>query len=145
MSQSSCERLEMVSMPRSISSLEDSTSVFYKRRAELFAKADIICVDDLALDMDAVRERLLEAVENSGLARREIARRAGVGPGYLTSLLREKKEPGIDRLSRICNVVGVSVAWVMHGYDISPSTEKIMARLQGHPDKHDGILKILGD
>lgn len=102
-------------------------------------------MENIALDMDAVRERLREALEKSGKSMAAVSLAAGAGRGYLSSILTEGKEPGILRLSALCRELDVSVAWVMHGYNITPKTEQIISRLENNPDKEDGILTILSD
>ena len=128
-----------------MSSLEYKSSAHYKGRAVLFAKADIHCMDNSAIDIEAVRERLREAFEKSGRSMSDVSVKAGAGRGYLSSILTEGKEPGILRLSALCKELDVSVAWVVYGYNITPATEKIMARLEDNPDRQEGILKLLAD
>ncbi|MEY8099675.1 hypothetical protein AB9F29_20045 [Falsihalocynthiibacter sp. S25ZX9] len=97
------------------------------------------------LSLDQVRERLQKSLDKSGKSMRTTSIEAGAGAGYLHSLLKDKKEPGICRLAAICDVLDVSLTYVLHGYDVSPETEAIMNLLEGKPAKRESILNILTD
>lgn len=127
-----------------ISSFEDTSSVFFKGRADLSAMADIIAMQE-SIDITALRQRLEGAVQQSGRSMRSISLDAGVGPGYLHSILVEGKEPRLLRLARVCDVMNVSLLNILYGVDISPETTDIIQRLERNPSKRDGILALLDD
>lgn len=147
MSFSSFAEDEDFAMHGTISSLEDIASVFYKGRAFLSAKADIKGMAQVDFDIDAMRTRLQDAYDqfnaDTGRSMRSVSKGAGMGYGYLHSVLVEKKEPTISRLSALCDEMNVSLPWVMYGYNISPDSVKILSRLEKNPGKREGILKLL--
>ena len=93
---------------------------------------------------DAWRARLSEAVELSGKSARAISLEAKLGPGYVHSILREGKDPTIERLLAICDAIPVSLIYVMYGVDAAPDDITILKLLQENPDARQGILTILG-
>lgn len=68
---------------------------------------------------------------------------AGLGPGYMHSILTEGKEPTLTRLASICEQLEVSMMYILYGIELSKETEEILSLLEANPDRRDGILKIL--
>ncbi len=95
------------------------------------------------IDMDAIRKRLLEAQERSGLSFRQVSIQSGNGHGYFHSVVKDGKEPSVGNLARICKVLNVSMSYVLYGYNISPETEKIIQALEDNPSKRAGIFALL--
>jgi len=90
------------------------------------------------------KQRLEAAVEASGKSRRAISLAAGMGPGYVHSLLKEGKEPTIGSLIAICREIGVSAAHILLGFDISAQDEEALTLLAQVPeDKRPMVLAIL--
>lgn len=90
------------------------------------------------------KQRLEAAVEASGKSRRAISIAAGMGPGYVHSLLREGKEPTIGSLIAICREVGVSAAYVLMGQDVSDLDEEFISLLAGATaSQKRALLEIL--
>lgn len=89
------------------------------------------------------RTRLEEAITKSGKSRRAISIAAGRGPGYIHSLLKEGKDPTVDNLMQVCEVIGVSLSHVLYGVEISPETEEVLSLLEKNPGAREGILQIL--
>lgn len=97
------------------------------------------------IDMDAIRARLLASQEKSGLSFRQISLQSGNGHGYFHSIVKDGKEPSVGNLAEICKVLGVSMSYILYGFDISPETEKIIQALERNPSKRDGIYALLKD
>lgn len=93
---------------------------------------------------EAWRERLAAALEASGKSKREVSLAAGLGPGYLHSILAEKKDPKIQNLMGICDQIGVTLSFILYGYDLTPENEEFV-RLLGRttPGEREALLKIL--
>lgn len=91
------------------------------------------------------KKRLIDAIEARGLTPRRVSISAGKGPGYVHSLLGEGKDPSVTNLLMVCEAAGISGAFVIFGLDVDPATEELMRKMQGHPEKRDAILKLLGD
>jgi len=80
------------------------------------------------------RKRLQDAVERSDLAMRKISLRAGLSAGYLHGVLKDGKDPTVDNLIAILDVIGVSAAWVIAGIGIDPAEEKLLRDYAILPD-----------
>ncbi len=89
------------------------------------------------------RTRLAAAIEERKLSKRSVSLSAGMGPGYVHSLLSEGKDPSVDNLADVCRIVGVTLPWVLYGYDVSPENERFLRLFEARPDLREGILKIL--
>lgn len=52
---------------------------------------------------DVVREKL----SDMGMSQNELARRCGVSAAHMSNVLRGKRQPRLDLLHRMCEVLGV--------------------------------------
>lgn len=86
------------------------------------------------------RDRLETAVKADVRSMRAISVACGFGPNYLSEVLTGKKEPGIIKLLRICQELGVSAAQIITGADVSPQAEEMLAILAGLPEKQQALL-----
>jgi ribonucleoside-diphosphate reductase alpha chain len=69
---------------------------------------------------------------------------AGLGAGYVHSILNEGKDPTIDNLIAVCNEIGVSLSAVLYGYEMSAENEEILRLLQNSsPGAREGLLALL--
>lgn len=90
------------------------------------------------------RGRLRSAVEASGKSQRAISIAAGLGPGYVNSLFKEGKDPTIENLIKVCEVVGASLSFVLYGIEMSRQTEETLRLLQAAPeDEREAWLALL--
>lgn len=88
------------------------------------------------------KTRLSEAVQKDGRSLRSISLACGLGHGYLHSIFNEGKDPSVARLERICAELGVSVAYILVGIDLSPETERLLNAIEGDPDRRAALLAI---
>ena len=58
--------------------------------------------------IDDIKLRLRDAIKNSGLSQKEIARRVGIHPSTVSKYARMEKHPSIDTLAALCRALGVS-------------------------------------
>ncbi|MBB3947082.1 ribonucleoside-diphosphate reductase alpha chain [Rhizobium skierniewicense] len=89
------------------------------------------------------RARLRDALSARGMSAREASLAAGKGPGYVHSILKDGKDPTVDNLVAVCEVLNVSLSQIIYGIDVSAETAEILSLLEGSPEMRDGILKIL--
>lgn len=61
----------------------------------------------------AWREGLAAIVAGSGMSMRAISTAAGLGAGYLHSIINDGKEPTISNLASVCAVLGVGIERVL--------------------------------
>lgn len=92
---------------------------------------------------DAWRTRLAQAIADRNLSKRGVSLAAEQGAGYVHSILSEGKDPSVVNLEAVCRAVGVSLQYILYGYDISPETERLLRLMEANPESRDGILKIL--
>lgn len=125
-------------MSRIISSLEDSASLVYGGRAFLSVIADIQGMKDAVW-----RKRLATAVEESGMSKRAISLAAKAGPGYVHSVLSEGKDPTVEKLMAVCDVLGVSPTFILYGVDVHREDAEIIAAMRRNPSTRAAVLALL--
>lgn len=90
------------------------------------------------------RERLADAISRGDKSMREVSLAAGLGPGYVHSILKDGKEPTIEKLIAVCRAADVSLSAVVYGFDLSPETEDLLSLLaQADDEDRDALLKLL--
>jgi transcriptional regulator with XRE-family HTH domain len=92
------------------------------------------------------RDRLEEVLTERGLSMRSVSLRAGLGENYLVGVLRENKDPSIERLIKVADTLGVSLSWLLYGAVIGPEEERLLrlfAKLQ--PKRRQAILDLASD
>ncbi|WP_234886437.1 helix-turn-helix domain-containing protein [Agrobacterium vitis] len=125
-------------MNATLSSLEDKSSILYEGRAKKSFFEDIA-----AMQKEDWRARLSTALEKSDKSKRAVSLAAGLGPGYIHSILSEGKDPTVDNLIAVANALDVSVSYLLYGYDLTPETEKILSLLEKNPEARAGVFRIL--
>ena len=92
-----------------------------------------------------IQKRLAESLEKSGISMRAASRAAGLGNGYVHSMLKSDIEPSIKKLSHVCEKNNINLAYVLLGIDASKETLALIDLCEKSPDKRDAILKLLAD
>lgn len=92
---------------------------------------------------DLWRNRIEVAVERDGRSLRDISLAAGLSHGYLHGILRDGKEPTLDRFIRICDELNLSLSHTLMGADVSHDTESIIAALESDPATRQAVLSLL--
>lgn len=136
--------MELLAHSGSISAKEDRSSVLYRGRA---LSSDLLNTPHMenGFDIDAMRGRLSQSLDEKGLSMRKVSIDSGNGPGYVHSILNEGKIPKVTSLDSVCRAAGISLTYVMFGHEITPQVEALMSRVQGRPDKLASLLALLGD
>ena len=88
--------------------------------------------------------RLLAEIERKGMTQRSVSLKAGLGPGYVNSLVKEGKDPALDHVMRICAALDVSAAYVLFGINVTPETERIMRAVEDSPERRAALVALLG-
>lgn len=73
---------------------------------------------------------------------REVSMAAGLSAGYLHGILRDDKEPTLDRFIKICKELDVSLAYTLMGLDISAATEELIVRMEGNEARLEALLSL---
>lgn len=89
------------------------------------------------------RTRLQTAIDESGYSLREVSLKAGKGPGYMFSILKEGKDPTVNSMAAVCDALNVSAAWILLGVEMSRQTEEIVKRLGESEEDQALMLKLL--
>ena len=91
------------------------------------------------------KTRLRDGIKANGKSQREVSMAAGMGPGYVNSLLNENenKDPTVDHLIRVVDAAGLSLYYVLYGVKVDKETEEIIRRLQQSPQARASILQLL--
>lgn len=93
---------------------------------------------------NAWRKRLESAVKASGKSPRSISLAAGRAHGYVHSLLNEGKDPTVSNLAAVCDVLGVDVAYILHGVELSREHLELLSLVQNAPPEvAEGVRQIL--
>lgn len=75
--------------------------------------------------MNSVAERVTQARTKRGLTKAELSKRADLSSGYLTQLEEPRegasiKQPGLEVLQRLADVLNVPVGWLAFGTEPEP-------------------------
>jgi hypothetical protein len=92
---------------------------------------------------DGWRDRLSASLIEKKRSKRSVSLQSGNAEGYVHSILVEGKEPTVDRLSQVCDALGVSLSFILYGLDVTPEDEEILSAIQESPAKRDAVLTLL--
>jgi len=122
-----------------ISSIADVSSILYQGRAE---SPDIS--DNVGMGNETWRDRLTAALIEQKKSMRQVSLDAGLGPGYVHSILKGGKDPTIDLLLKVCEAAEVSLPWVISGVNVTPEVEALLAELSAaDPVQRRAMLTLL--
>lgn len=71
--------------------------------------------------MDAVVERICEAVKNSGLSASQVERIAGIPPKTISKWKHTGLKSYTDYLGPLSDTLGVSISWLLEGEKENPA------------------------
>ncbi|RCL01008.1 MAG: hypothetical protein JSC188_000749 [Candidatus Tokpelaia sp. JSC188] len=96
------------------------------------------------MNINKWRQRLAKSLEKSQKSKRSISLAAGMGPGYLHSILVEEKDPTIESLVKVCKELQVSIAYIIYGYEVTPIQEEFLRLFElASPADRQAILTFL--
>ena len=93
---------------------------------------------------DEWKKRLDAAIKAKGLSARAASINAGLGPGYVHSVLVEGKDPTVGKLMALCDAIGASPTFILYGVDVSQEDAEILRLMKESPRKRDAVLELLG-
>ncbi len=87
-------------------------------------------------------DRLEVAIARDGRSYRAISQAAECGPNYLQQMMKDRKEPGVDRFLRIVKVLGTASAlYILTGVDFTRADEDFFsAVLDLRPEAREKAL-----
>ena len=65
------------------------------------------------ITLDQVRERIIEAIQQSGLTQSELARRIGVKHQQISCYVKGQKLPALDTFANLCAALEVDPAYIL--------------------------------
>ncbi|MBR2449593.1 MAG: helix-turn-helix transcriptional regulator [Clostridia bacterium] len=65
------------------------------------------------ITLNNIREKLIDAINNSGMKQIEIATKLGIRQSVVSDYLRGKKMPALDTFANLCNVLDVDPADIL--------------------------------
>ena len=90
------------------------------------------------------RVRLAQKIEESGKSMRAISIAIGRTPGYVFTIMKDRKNPTAETLAEICTEVGTTLSFILYGFDISAEDEEFIKLFsQASPAERDVILALL--
>jgi transcriptional regulator with XRE-family HTH domain len=89
------------------------------------------------------KERLLAAIEADGRSARAISLASDLGPNFVTQF-REGREPGVKQVIKLADTLGVSLAHLFLGDDITAQDEEFFRLLRDStPEGREAVLTLL--
>ncbi len=99
---------------------------------------------DESYDIAAMRNRLKAKLDEAGLSMRAASINAGLGAGWVQATLQEDgPEPSIVKLAQMCAKNGISLPYVLFGFEMSSETRQILEMMESDPQKRDGLLALM--
>ncbi|MDB5531557.1 MAG: hypothetical protein JWR51_4660 [Devosia sp.] len=80
--------------------------------------------------------RFKEALAADGRSPRALSLDASLGPNYVSEMLNRGKEPGVDKLLRLCVELKVSATYILTGSEVSPQSEEMLGLLSDMKTEH---------
>lgn len=90
------------------------------------------------------KQRLAASIAATHRSQRDISIKAGVGAGYVNDILTGSKDATVGRLKAVCAEAGLSIYYVLGGFDITPEKEELLRRLdQVDENTQRAVLHLL--
>jgi len=94
------------------------------------------------MEQDEWRARLKQELATQGKSMRGVSLEAGLAHGYVNSLLNEGKDPTIANLQAVCEVLGITLPYLLYGYNLTPALERLVALAAESPEKTRAVLDL---
>ncbi|MEP0155228.1 hypothetical protein [Pseudophaeobacter sp.] len=94
-------------------------------------------------DPKAMAHRLEAALSDKGISMRKASLDAGFSQTFVHGILKLGRDPGVHNLTILCDSLGLSAAYVIFGYDVSPDVEEFLRIFQDNPAKREALLELL--
>lgn len=89
--------------------------------------------------MDMAQEewkaRLRAEIAQSGKTKRAISLEAGLGTHWLTQTLAGDISPSVDKLQSVCDVLKVSITFILTGVRMTPMEEEFLSLSERLPEE----------
>jgi transcriptional regulator with XRE-family HTH domain len=102
-------------------------------------------IGDILFMKETWRDRIETLLADRNLSMRSVSMRAGLGENYLVGIMREGKDPSIERIIKVADALNVSLAWLLYGMEIGPEEEKLLRLFARLPEKQRRAILDLAD
>ena len=123
-----------------ISAIADTSTIINRGRANKLKLSHV-----LRMENDDWRKRFEEAAAKDGRSLRDISLAAGLSHGYLHGILRDGKEPTLDRFKKICKALKMSTAYALMGIEVTDDHVALIEEIDRGGPRADAILSLLRD
>ena len=65
------------------------------------------------ITVEQIRERIIEAIKNSGMTQNEIARKLNISHVQISCYIHGKKLPALDTLANLCKILDVDANYIL--------------------------------
>ena len=90
--------------------------------------------------------RLKALIEADGRSLRQVSIDAGLGPNFVQQMLKDGKDPTIEKLQAVLLALGQDkLLFVMTGVDLSPSDIEFLRLLKAAPENVRGSIRQILD
>ena len=104
----------------------------------------VISICRMGWEDEPWRQRLAKALVASGKSKRGASLEAGLGPSYLSGILEEGKQPKLSKVGQLCEVLGISLDYLVYGPDGDEHLPQILEIWkQMSPEEQQGLLRFL--
>lgn len=88
--------------------------------------------------------RLKKALEDDGRKMSVISKAAGLGVNYVSQFINTDTTPSVEAFMAITRELKVSPVYILLGFEMTATTEDLVARFEGmEEDRRDALLKAL--
>ncbi|GGX63032.1 hypothetical protein GCM10007385_35200 [Tateyamaria omphalii] len=94
-------------------------------------------------DEAKMRIRLKEAVDANDMSQNEISRRSGNSVSYVSGVINGSRDPQVSKLVSVCDVLGVSLIWLLYGFDVPEGADEILQHVAEKPEQTDAVISLL--
>lgn len=105
--------------------------------------ADNIYGMKASYDPKAMAARLEEALHEKRISMRKASLDAGFSETFVHGIVKLGRDPGVQNLTTLCDSLGLSAAYIIFGYDVSPEVERFLQFFQENPAKREALLELL--
>lgn len=75
---------------------------------------------------------------------RSASLKAGLGHNYLHGIIKDGKDPTVERLMKVCSALNVSPAYILLG-DAPSEADDLLRLIQERPERLAAIVQLLRD
>jgi len=95
------------------------------------------------MEQEDWRARLKQELAAQGKSMRGVSLEADLAHGYVNSILNERKDPTVANLQAVCKVLGITLPYLLYGYNFTPALDRLVALAAESPERTRVVLDLL--